>query len=187
MLKLQNVPAANQDFQFSILLTLLLRSVTHRWLHHRCSSTGHLHGLRLVVSCCADSLEYWTAAIVLQWTVYWHCYCHLTVAVCNNMLLSPTVELLMKSNCHCYLSVAVSDNFQPIEELLFKTLLQKNKPIKSKNNNKCIYTSRPKPTTEKIEEKKISTRNIYSFNSVNTLKEMGGWTNYYTSTKILNV
>ena len=140
MLKLQNVPAANQDFQFSILLTLLLRSVTHRWLHHRCSSTGHLHGLRLVVSCCADSLEYWTAAIVLQWTVYWHCYCHLTVAVCNNMLLSPTVELLMKSNCHCYLSVAVSDNFQPVEELLLRTLLQKIKKkihlIKQKNNKK---------------------------------------------------
>ena len=63
-------PAANQDFQNAISLTLLLRSLTRCWLQHRCSSTGHLNGLSLVVSRCAD-IEYWTAAIVLQWTASW--------------------------------------------------------------------------------------------------------------------
>ena len=108
-------PAANQDFQNAISLTLLLRSVTRCWLQHRCSSTAHLHGLSLVVSGCADSLEYWTAAIVLQWTASWqlmrcNCYCHLAVAVCDKGLFHHTVDSLMKFDCHRHLAVAICDS-----------------------------------------------------------------------------
>ena len=97
------------------------------------------------------------------------CHRHLAVAICDNMLLPPTVELLMKCNCYCYFSVAVSDNFQPVEELLLiklfkkKTKTEKTNPLNQKTTKKYIYTSRPKPTAEKLRKKKKNSTKEYLF------------------------
>ena len=90
------------------------------------------------------------------------------------------------TNCDCYASLAVTvaadcdcsfkllnGCWTAVEEHWCKK--KKENPLNQRTTKKCRYTSRPKPTAEKIEEwkKKIQPKNIYSFNSDNTLGEYG--------------